>query len=344
MHLEKLSWLDRLLPVWILLAMAFGLVLGRLVPGMQVLLGGAELGNMSLPIALGLMMMMYPVLAKVRYGELGYVARDRSLLTTSLLLVWGLGPLLMFCLAWLFLPDQAEFRTGLIMIGIAPCIAMVLIWIDLAKGDREVAALLVAINSIVQVLAYALLGNFYLKILPNFLGLDAQSINFSFSEIAKAVLIFLGIPLVAGFFTRRIGVAFKGIKWYEQRFIPRIAPWALYGLLFTIVIMFSLQGQAIISNPFQVSQVALPLFIYFVVMWGIAFFVGKNSGFSYEKTSALAFTAAGNNFELAIAVSISVWGVSSKQALAGVIGPLIEVPVLVALVYLCLLLRPNFKK
>ena len=343
MHLEKLSWLDRLLPVWILLAMAFGLVLGRLVPGMQVLLGGAELGNMSLPIALGLMMMMYPVLAKVRYGELGYVARDRSLLTTSLLLVWGLGPFLMFCLAWLFLPDQAEFRTGLIMIGIAPCIAMVLIWIDLAKGDREVAALLVAINSIVQVLAYALLGNFYLKILPNFLGLDAQSINFSFSEIAKAVLIFLGIPLVAGFFTRRIGVAFKGIKWYEQRFIPRIAPWALYGLLFTIVIMFSLQGQAIISNPFQVAQVALPLFMYFVVMWGIAFFVGKNSKFSYEKTSALAFTAAGNNFELAIAVSISVWGVSSKQALAGVIGPLIEVPVLVALVYLCLLLRPNFK-
>ena len=281
MHLEKLSWLDRLLPVWILLAMAFGLVLGRLVPGMQVLLGSAELGNMSLPIALGLMMMMYPVLAKVRYGELGYVARDRSLLTTSLLLVWGLGPLLMFCLAWLFLPDQAEFRTGLIMIGIAPCIAMVLIWIDLAKGDREVAALLVAINSIVQVLAYALLGNFYLKILPNFLGLDAQSINFSFSEIAKAVLIFLGIPLVAGFFTRRIGVAFKGIKWYEQRFIPRIAPWALYGLLFTIVIMFSLQGQAIISNPFQVAQVALPLLIYFVVMWGVALFVGKNSGFSY---------------------------------------------------------------
>ena len=344
MHLEKLSWLDRLLPVWILLAMAFGLVLGRLVPGMQVLLGGAELGNMSLPIALGLMMMMYPVLAKVRYGELGYVARDRSLLTTSRLLVWGLGPFLMFCLAWLFLPDQAEFRTGLMMIGIAPCIAMVLIWIDLAKGDREVAALLVAINSIVQVLAYALLGNFYLKILPNFLGLDAQSINFSFSEIAKAVLIFLGIPLVAGFFTRRIGVAVKGIKWYEQRFIPRIAPWALYGLLFTIVIMFSLQGQAIISNPFQVAQVALPLFMYFVVMWGIAFFVGKNSKFSYEKTSALAFTAAGNNFELAIAVSISVWGVSSKQALAGVIGPLIEVPVLVALVYLCLLLRPNFKK
>lgn len=230
------------------------------------------------------------------------------------------------------------------MIGIAPCIAMVLIWIDLAKGDREVAALLVAINSIVQVLAYALLGNFYLKILPNFFGLDVQSINFSFSEIAKAVFIFLGIPLVAGFFTRRIGVAFKGIKWYEQRFIPRIAPLALYGLLFTIVIMFSLQGQAIISNPFQVAQVALPLFIYFVVMWGIAFFVGKNSGFSYEKTSALAFTAAGNNFELAIAVSISVWGVSSKQALAGVIGPLIEVPVLVALVYLCLLLRPNFKK
>jgi ACR3 family arsenite transporter len=249
----------------------------------------------------------------------------------------------MFVLAWLFLPDQPAFRTGLILIGIAPCIAMVLIWIDLAKGNREVAAVLVAINSILQVLIYALLGTFYLQVLPSWLGLESQVLSFSFWEIAKAVLVFLGIPLVAGFLTRQIGVRSKGIRWYEERFIPRIAPWALYGLLFTIVVMFALQGEAITANPGQVLRVALPLLLYFVIMWSTAFALGKRSGLDYPRTSALAFTAAGNNFELAIAVCISIWGISSQQALAGVIGPLIEVPVLVSLVYVSLWLKQGFR-
>ncbi len=339
----KLPWLDRLLPVWILLAMAAGLLLGRIVPGLQAALAAVQVDHTSLPIAVGLLLMMYPVLAKVRYGELGHMARDRRLLTLTLGLTWGLGPLLMFSLAWLFLPDQPDFRTGLILIGIAPCIAMVLIWIDLALGNREAAALLVAINSILQVMFYALLGTFYLQIFPAWLGLDSQIVRFSFAEIARAVLIFLGIPLVAGFLTRWIGVRLKGVRWYEQVFLPRIGPWALYGLLFTIVVMFALQGQAITSDPAQVIKVAIPLLLYFVLMWSIAFAVGKSSGLDYERTSALAFTAAGNNFELAIAVCISIWGVTSKQALAGVIGPLIEVPVLVALVYLSLALKPQFR-
>jgi len=339
----KLPWIDRLLPVWILLAMATGLLLGRMVPGLQAALGAVQVDHTSLPIAVGLLLMMYPVLAKVRYGELGHMACDRRLLTLTLGLTWGLGPLLMFSLAWLFLPDQPDFRTGLILIGIAPCIAMVLIWIDLALGNREAAALLVAINSILQVMFYALLGTFYLQILPAWLGLDSQVVRFSYAEIARAVLVFLGIPLVAGFLTRWIGVRLKGERWYEQVFLPRIGPWALYGLLFTIVVMFALQGQAITTDPAQVIKVAIPLLIYFVLMWSIAFAVGKSSGLDYARTSALAFTAAGNNFELAIAVCISIWGVTSKQALAGVIGPLIEVPVLVALVYVSLALKPRFR-
>ncbi|MFM2172868.1 MAG: hypothetical protein RLZZ54_795 [Cyanobacteriota bacterium] len=341
--LASLPVLDRLLPLWILLAMASGLLLGRLVPGIQAALTAVQVDHTSLPIAIGLLLMMYPVLAKVRYGELGHAARDPRLLKLALGLVWGLGPLLMFALAWLFLPDQPAFRTGLILIGIAPCIAMVLIWIDLAKGNREVAAVLVAINSILQVLIYALLGTFYLQVLPGWLGLESQVLSFSFWEIAKAVLVFLGIPLVAGFLTRQIGVRSKGIRWYEERFIPRIAPFALYGLLFTIVVMFALQGKAITANPGQVLRVALPLLLYFVIMWSTAFALGKRSGLDYTRTSALAFTAAGNNFELAIAVCISIWGISSQQALAGVIGPLIEVPVLVSLVYVSLWLKQGFR-
>ncbi|MFN9622870.1 MAG: ACR3 family arsenite efflux transporter [Cyanobacteriota bacterium] len=342
--LASFSWLDRLLPLWILLAMAAGLLLGRLVPGLQARLGAVQVDHTSLPIALGLLLMMYPVLAKVRYGELGHVARDLRLLKLALALVWGLGPLLMFTLAWLFLPDQPAFRTGLILIGIAPCIAMVLIWIDLARGDREAAALLVAINSILQVLIYALLGTFYLQVLPTWLGLERQVVTFSFGEIARAVLIFLGIPLVAGFLTRLIGVRSKGIRWYEERFLPRIGPLALYGLLFTIVLMFALQGEAITANPAQVVQVALPLLLYFVLMWSVAFYLGTRSGLDYARTAALAFTAAGNTFELAIAVCISVWGISSKQALAEVMGPLIEVPVLVSLVYGSLWLKRGFQR
>ena len=335
----RLSRLDRFLPVWILLAMAGGLLLGRLVPGVQGALDAVKIGQTSLPIALGLLLMMYPVLAKVRYEDMDHVTGDRKLLWLSLLLNWIVGPALMFALAWIFLADQPEFRTGLIVIGLARCIAMVLIWNDLACGDREAAALLVAINSVFQILAYALLGTFYLKILPGWLGLDTQDVEFSTWDITKAVLIFLGIPLVLGYLTRRVGIARRGRDWYEQVFLPRLGPWALYGLLFTIVVMFALQGEAITSDPLAVVSIAVPLLVYFAIMWGVSFLAGARSGMSYPKTATLAFTAAGNNFELAIAVSIGVWGVTSGQALAGVIGPLIEVPALVALVYVSLALR-----
>jgi ACR3 family arsenite transporter len=286
--------------------------------------------------------MMYPVLAKVRYEDMGHVTGDRKLLWLSLLLNWLIGPALMFTLAWVFLADQPALRTGLIVIGLARCIAMVLIWNDLACGDSEAGALLVAINSVFQIVAYALLGTFYLRILPGWLGLDTQDVQFSTWEITKAVLIFLGIPLVAGYLTRRVGLRTKGKAWYEGTFIPRIAPFALYGLLFTIVVMFALQGDAIISDPFSVVQIAIPLLAYFAIMWGVSFALGARSGLGYPKTATLAFTAAGNNFELAIAVSIGVWGVTSGQALTGVIGPLIEVPALVALVYVSLWLRRRF--
>ncbi len=337
--LHRLSTLDRFLPVWIGIAMVAGLALGRFVPSIQTALDAVKIGQTSLPIALGLLLMMYPVLAKVRYEDMSHVTSDRRLLWLSLLLNWLIGPALMFALAWVFLADQPEFRTGLIVIGLARCIAMVLIWNDLACGDREAAALLVAINSVFQVLAYALLGTFYLKLLPSWLGLDTQDVQFSTWEITKAVLIFLGIPLVAGYLTRRIGLRVKGRDWYEQRFIPRIAPFALYGLLFTIVVMFALQGEAITADPVSVLRIALPLLAYFAIMWSVSFWLGARSNLGYPKTATLAFTAAGNNFELAIAVSIGVWGVTSGQALAGAVGPLIEVPALVALVYLALWLR-----
>ena len=339
--LGRLSALDRLLPIWILLAMAAGLALGRLFPALQASLDAVKVGQTSLPIALGLLLMMYPVLAKVHYGELSHVGRDRKLMRLSLWLNWVLGPLLMFTLAWVFLPDLPGYRTGLIVIGLARCIAMVLIWNDLACGNREVATLLVAINSIFQILAYALLGTFYLQILPSWLGLESQDVVFSTWEISKAVLIFLGIPLVAGALTRWLGVRFKGERWYDTRLLPKLSPWALYGLLFTIVVMFALQGQAMTSNPVQVARVALPLLLYFLIMWTLALVWSRRAGLDYARSTAVAFTAAGNNFELAIAVSIGVWGVTSQQALAGVVGPLIEVPVLVVLVYVSLWLKPR---
>ena len=335
----RLSVLDRFLPVWILLAMAAGLLIGRVIPGAQDALDAVKVGQTSLPIAIGLLLMMYPVLAKVRYEDMGHVTGDRRLLWLSLVLNWLVGPLLMFTLAWVFLADYPAFRTGLIVIGLARCIAMVLIWNDLACGDREAGALLVAINSVFQILAYALLGTFYLAILPGWLGLDTQDVQFSTWEITKAVLIFLGIPLVAGYLTRRIGLATKGARWYDTRFVPFISPFALYGLLFTIVVMFALQGDAILGDPGAVVAIAIPLLAYFAVMWSVSFALGVRARLGYPKTATLAFTAAGNNFELAIAVSIGVWGITSGQALAGVIGPLIEVPALVGLVYVSLWLR-----
>ena len=338
----RLSTLDRYLPVWIGLAMAAGLLLGRWVPGLDVVLEKVQVDGISLPIALGLLIMMYPVLAKVRYDRLDTVTGDRKLLISSLLLNWILGPLVMFTLAWLMLPDLPEYRTGLIIVGLARCIAMVIIWNDLACGDREAAAVLVAINSVFQVVMFAVLGWFYLSVLPGWLGLAQTTIKTSPWEIAKSVLIFLGIPLVAGFLTRYFGEKVKGRNWYEQKLLPRIGPWALYGLLFTIVILFALQGKQITSNPWDVVRIALPLLAYFAIMWGGGYLIGALAGMGYERTTTLAFTAAGNNFELAIAVAIGTYGVTSGQALAGVVGPLIEVPVLVGLVYVSLALRNRF--
>ena len=338
----RLSTLDRLLPVWIGLAMVAGLLLGRLVPGVNTALESVQVDGISLPIAIGLLIMMYPVLAKVRYDRLESVTGDKRLLASSLLLNWVLGPALMFALAWIFLPDLPAYRTGLIIVGLARCIAMVIIWNDLACGDREAAAVLVAINSLFQVVAFAVLGWFYLSVLPGWLGLQQASIDASTWDIARSVLIFLGIPLLAGFASRRIGERAKGREWYEGAFLPRIGPWALYGLLFTIVVLFALQGDAITSRPWDVARIALPLLAYFTIMWGGGFALGAAIGLGYERTTTLAFTAAGNNFELAIAVAIATFGATSGQALAGVVGPLVEVPVLVGLVYVSLALRKRF--
>jgi arsenical-resistance protein len=340
--IAKLSLLDRFLPVWIGAAMAAGLLLGRLVPGLNIALNHVQVDGISLPIALGLLIMMYPVLAKVRYDRLGTVTGDRKLLVSSLLLNWVLGPALMFALAWLLLPDLPEYRTGLIIVGLARCIAMVIIWNDLACGDREAAAVLVALNSVFQVVMFAVLGWFYLSVLPGWLGLDRTTISTSPWQIAKSVVIFLGIPLLAGYLSRRLGEKTKGCSWYETTFLPKIGPWALYGLLFTIVVLFALQGDQITSRPLDVVRIALPLLMYFAVMWGGGYLLGAVLDLGYARTTTLAFTAAGNNFELAIAVAIATYGATSGQALAGVVGPLIEVPVLVALVYVSLALRRRF--
>jgi ACR3 family arsenite transporter len=337
----RLSTLDRLLPVWIGLAMATGLLMGRWLPGFNTALQKVQVDGISLPIALGLLVMMYPVLAKVRYDRLDTVTSDRRLLISSLLLNWVLGPAVMFTLAWLMLGDLPEYRTGLIIVGLARCIAMVIIWNDLACGDREAAAVLVALNSIFQVVMFAALGWFYLSVLPGWLHLPQTTISTSPWQIAKSVLIFLGIPLLAGYLSRRWGEKAKGRSWYETRYLPSVGPWALYGLLFTIVILFALQGHQITTQPWDVARIALPLLAYFAIMWTGGYVTGAGLGLGYERTTTLAFTAAGNNFELAIAVAIATYGAESGQALAGVVGPLIEVPVLVGLVYVSLALRPR---
>ena len=339
----RLSFLDRALPVWILLAMGLGLGLGRAVPGLSHDLSVVQVtSGTSLPIFVGLLVMMYPVLAKVRYGHLGAVSRDRRLLVSSLVLNWLVGPAVMFAFAWLFLYHEPAYRTGVIVVGLARCIAMVLIWNDLSGGDREAAAVLVALNSVFQVLAFALLGYFYLQVLPGWLGLSTVGLHVSVASIARTVGIFLGVPLVAGFLTRLLGERAKGRDWYERRLLPRLGPFALYGLLYTIVILFALQGRTITSEPADVARIALPLLGYFAVMWCGSFLLGRALGLPYERTATLAFTAAGNNFELAIAVAIGVFGVTSGEALAGVVGPLIEVPVLVGLVYVSLWARGRF--
>lgn len=335
----RLSTLDRFLPLWIGLAMAVGLGLGKLAPDLGDTLDGIRVDTVSLPIAIGLLAMMYPVLAKVRYTRLRQEIGDRRALGLSLLANWLVGPLLMFALAWTFLPDLPALRTGLIVVGLARCIAMVLIWNDLACGSRELAAVLVAVNSVFQILMYSVLGWFYLAVLPGWLGFDTTDLGVSMWAIAKSVLIFLGIPLVAGFLTRTVLERRRGTEWYEQRFLPRIGPVALYGLLFTIVVLFALQGERIADRPLDVARVALPLLVYFALMWGATFVTGRRLGLAYDRNASVAFTAAGNNFELAIAVSVAVFGATSGQALAGTIGPLIEVPALIALVYVSLWAR-----
>lgn len=340
--LGQLSTLDRFLPVWIGLAMVAGLALGRALPGLNEQLQLVTVAGTSLPIALGLLGMMYPVLARVRYDRLGEVTADRPLVLSSLVLNWVLGPALMFALAWVFLADLPEFRTGIILVGLARCIAMVLVWNTLACGDNEAAAVLVVLNSVFQVAAYALLGYFYLQLVPGWLGLPSTAVDFELWAIAQSVLIFLGAPLALGFVTSRVGRGSRGDAWYEREFLPRIGPFALYSLLFTIVVLFAIQGEAITSRPLDVVRIAAPLVVYFGVMWTAAFAWGRAAGLPYEKTATLAFTAAGNNFELAIAVAIGTFGVTSGQALAGVVGPLVEVPALVALVYVSLWAQRRF--
>jgi len=340
--IARLSTLDRFLPLWIVLAMAAGLGLGSLVPGLNGTLSSVQITGTSLPIAIGLLVMMYPVLARVRYEELGRLRAERGLFASSLMLNWLIGPALMFALAWLLLPDQPAYRTGLIIVGLARCIAMVLIWSDLACADRDATAVLVAINSVFQILAYSLLGYLYITVLPSWLGLHSQQIDIGLWPVARTVLIFLGVPLAGGYLTRRLGLCARGRDWYEQRFLPRIGPLALYGLLFTIVVLFALQGHQITHHPLDVVRIALPLLAYFAVMFSVSFAWGIALRLGYERTATLAFTAASNNFELAIAVAIGVFGATSGQALAGVVGPLIEVPVLVCLVYVALWARRFF--
>jgi ACR3 family arsenite transporter len=338
----RLSVLDRFLPVWIFAAMALGVLAGYVWPGIATAFDALRIATVSLPIAVGLLWMMYPVLAKVKYEELGKIAQAKEQFSVSLVLNWLVGPAIMFVLAWLLLPDLPHYRTGLIIVGLARCIAMVLIWNMLAGGDSEYCAILVALNSIFQIIMYSPLAYFYLRVVPGWLGAQGTVVNIGMGDIARSVLIFLGIPLAAGIVTRFTMVRRRGKEWYDEVLMPRLGPTALVGLLFTIVVMFSMQGEKILAAPLDVLRVAIPLVVYFLLMFAVSFAVSLWRRFPYELAATQSFTAASNNFELAIAVAVGTFGIASQEALATVIGPLIEVPVLIGLVYVALWVRRTF--